>query len=360
MKKDIYVLCGGKSVEHDVSLISASGIINSLDREKYRVKPVYINEKGYWKSLGIMDNKVENPKELIVDDESINNRSINELVEEIICNKRDKLVFPALHGTFGEDGNIQGFLNVLNIAFVGNDVTSSAIAMDKAVSKDILSFKNIPQGKYLYMSQEEWKDNKDKIVEKIEKSFDYPVFVKPSRAGSSIGINRGINREDMFKYIEIAFLYDNKVVVEEEIIGREMQVSVIGNENPKVSVVGEFIQEKRFMDYNAKYIDGNLVQVIPANISDGTSKNMRNLSKEVYKALGCNGLARVDFFVCEDEKLYICEVNTMPGFTMKSMTPVLWNKTDGTTYSQLLDILIGYAFDFYNKRNSLTYSREKK
>jgi len=164
----------------------------------------------------------------------------------------------------------------------------------------------------------------------------------------------------MFKYIEIAFLYDNKVVVEEEIIGREMQVSVIGNENPKVSVVGEFIQEKRFMDYNAKYLDGNLVQVIPANISDGTSKNMRNLSKEVYKALGCNGLARVDFFVCEDEKQYICEVNTMPGFTMKSMTPVLWNKTDGTTYSQLLDILIGYAFDFYNKRNSLTYSREKK
>ncbi len=358
MKKDVYVLCGGKSVEHDVSLISATGIINSLNREKYRVKPVYINEKGYWKSLGVVEYKIEKPEDLIVNDDSINSGSISEVIEEIINNKREKVVFPALHGTQGEDGNVQGFLNVLNIPFVGNDVTSSAVCMDKGVSKDILKLKNIPQAKYLYMSEIEWNKERKIIIDKIEKELNYPIFVKPSRSGSSIGINRAETHNELVKYIENAFLFDTKVVVEEEIIGREMQVSVIGNENPRVSVVGEFIQEKRFMDYNSKYIDGKLVQVIPANISDTTNQKMRDLSAEVYKTLGCNGLARVDFFVGEDEKYYICEVNTMPGFTMKSMTPVLWNKTDGTTYSQLLDILIKYAFDYYTKKNSLIYVRK--
>ncbi len=358
MKKDIYVLCGGKSVEHDVSLISASGIINSLNRDKYRVKPIYINEKGYWKSLGIVEDKIEKPEDLIINEPSINSGSISEVIEEIINNKREKVVFPALHGTFGEDGNVQGFLNVLNIPFVGNDVTSSAVCMDKGVSKDILKLKNIPQAKYIYMNSIEWKKEKERLIEKIEKDLNYPIFVKPSRSGSSIGINRAENHKELIKYIENAFLFDTKIVVEEEIIGREMQVSVIGNEEPKVSVVGEFIQEKRFMDYNSKYIDGKLVQVIPANISDTTSQRMRDLSIEVYNALGCNGLARVDFFVCEDEKYYICEVNTMPGFTMKSMTPILWNKTEGTTYSELLDILIEYAFDFYSRKNSLVYVRK--
>jgi len=358
MKKDIYVLCGGKSVEHDVSLISASGIINSLNREKYSVKPIYINKEGYWKGLGVVEDKIEKPEDLIISDDSINMGSISKVIEEIINNKKEKIVFPALHGTFGEDGNVQGFLNVLNIPFVGNDVTSSAVCMDKGVSKDILKLKNIPQANYYYMSSIEWKNEKEKLIDKIEKDLNYPIFIKPSRSGSSIGINRAENRKEFIKYIENAFLFDTKIVVEEEIIGREMQVSVIGNEEPKVSVVGEFIQEKRFMDYNSKYIDGKLVQVIPANISDITSQNMRDLSIEVYKTLGCNGLARVDFFVCEDGKYYICEVNTMPGFTMKSMTPILWNKTDGTTYSELLDILIDYAFDFYYKKNSLVYERK--
>ncbi len=358
MKKDVYVLCGGKSVEHDVSLISASGIINSLNREKYRVKPIYINEKGHWKGLGVVKDKIENPKDLIVDNDSINEASISEVIEDIINNKSEKIVFPALHGTYGEDGNVQGFLNVLNVPFVGNDVTSSAVCMDKGVSKDILELKNIPQTKYSYMTEIEWRKEREKLILEIERDLNYPIFVKPSRSGSSIGINKAENQRELIKFIENAFLFDTKVVVEEEIIGREMQVSVIGNEEPRVSVVGEFIQEKRFMDYNSKYIDGKLIQVIPANITDITSKKMRDLSLEVYRSLGCNGLARVDFFVCENENYYICEVNTMPGFTMKSMTPILWNKTDGTTYSELLDILIDYAFDFYSKKESLVYVRK--
>jgi len=358
MKKDVYVLCGGKSVEHDVSLISASGIINSLNREKYRVKPIYINEKGYWKSLGIVEDKIERPEDLIVNDDSINKGTISNVIEEIVSNEGDKIVFPALHGTYGEDGNIQGLLKVLDVPFVGNDVASSAVAMDKAIAKDIFKLKNIPQGDYLYFSKEKWRKEKEVIIEEIEGKLDYPLFIKPSRSGSSIGINRAENKEQLINFVDKAFLYDIKVVVESEIIGREMQVSVIGNEEAKVSVVGEFIQEKRFMDYNSKYIDGKLVQVIPANISDVTSHKMRDLSLKAYEVLDCNGLARVDFFVCEEEKYYICEVNTMPGFTMKSMTPILWNKTDGTTYSQLLDMLIDYALDFYENKNSLIYVRE--
>ena len=360
MKKDIYVMCGGKSVEHDVSLISASAIINALDRKKYNVKVVYINEKGYWKNLGVVEEKIEKPEDLIVMDESINPSSINNVIEEMVNNDREKVVFPALHGTYGEDGNIQGFLNVLDIPYVGNDVTSSAVAMDKAVSKDILKLKNIPQANYFYFTEVKWHRDKDYLINQIENKFAYPIFVKPSRSGSSIGINRAENREDLVRYTENAFNFDTKVVVEEEIIGREMQVSVIGNEEPRVSVVGEFIQEKRFMDYNSKYIDGKLVQVIPANLSKKTSEEMRKLSIQVYEALGCNGLARVDYFVGENEKYYICEVNTMPGFTLKSMTPVLWQKTNDTTYTSLLDILIDYALEHYNKRNSLIYTREEK
>lgn len=356
MAINVFVLCGGKSVEHDVSLISAMGIINSLDRKKYSVTPIYINKKGSWISLGMVEREITSKEELIVHEDENHLSAMNELLD-IARRKEKTVVFPALHGTFGEDGTVQGLLEMLDIPYVGNGVMSSAIAMDKAIAKDLFTFNHIPQCDYVVFTKRDWTVKQNDVIKKIEEYLGYPCFVKPARLGSSVGINRAADSNELMNAIGEAFLFDDKIVVEKEVIGREMQISVIGNDYPKSSVVGEFIQERQFMDYQAKYLDGKLIQVIEANVTRPTSDKMRETALRAYEILNCNGLARIDFFVCEGEEFLVNEVNTMPGFTKLSMTPALWKKTDGTSYSELVDKLIEYAFERFEKKNALKYDR---
>ncbi|ABR49830.1 D-alanine--D-alanine ligase [Alkaliphilus metalliredigens QYMF] len=358
MKTNVYVLCGGKSVEHRVSLISASAIINSLDKKKYHVYPIYISDEGIWSNLGIVEDEIKEISELMYQSSNTVISSIETFLRSSFNEREQNIVFPALHGTNGEDGTIQGLLEILDIPYVGNGVMSSAIGIDKVVTKDLFAKHNIPQGKYTRLLQHQWKKDKLFSIERIEETIGYPAYVKPASLGSSVGINRCANREELEAAIHEAFSFEDKLVIEEEIIGREMQISVVGNEFPKASVVGEFIQERQFMDYAAKYTDGKLIQVIPAKLTEKVSELMREVAIKSFDVLNCSGLVRVDYFVTDDERFYVNEVNTMPGFTKLSMTPALWEKTDQTTYPELIEKLINLAFERYNKRKSFLYKRK--
>lgn len=360
MKKNIYVLCGGKSVEHEVSLKSASAIINAINREKYNVYPIYITYEGVWCNLGLWIDKIENPEELRKTSKSTIPLSMGDFLTTEVNKKSENIVFPALHGTNGEDGTIQGFLELLNIPYVGNGVLSSSLAMDKALTKDLLSKYNIPQVKYLSLTNHDWKLSSEKCCREVEEKIGYPCYVKPSNGGSSVGINIATNKDELEKSIVEALLYDVKVIIEEEAIAREMQISVVGNNEPKASLPGEFIMERPFFDYNAKYIDGKLIPVIPAKLEPEITELVRETAVKTFKVLNCKGLARVDIFVTDENKIFVNEVNTMPGFTAVSMTPVLWGATDGTTYEELVENLIQLAFERYNEKKAIINRRENQ
>jgi D-alanine-D-alanine ligase len=357
MKINIYVLCGGKSVEHDISLRSASAIINAIDRVKYNVYPIYITNEGVWCNLGLWENKIENPDELISASSSTVALSMGEFLTNILKEDEDNLVFPALHGPNGEDGTIQGFLELLSIPYVGNGVLSSSVAMDKVVAKDLLTKYNIPQVKYASVTLHNWKTDEEKSYEEVEKEIGYPCYIKPSNGGSSVGITVARNREELINSFKEAFLYDSKIIIEEEIIAREMQISVVGNHNPKASVPGEFIMERSFFDYNAKYIDGKLIPVVPARLEPEITDLVCRTAEKTFKVLNCSGLARVDIFVTDNNEIFVNEINTMPGFTAVSMTPVLWKATDGTTYGELVERLIQLGLERYNERKAIVNKR---
>jgi len=360
MKTNIYVIYGGKSVEHDASLLSAFSVINSLDKYKYNVYPIYITRGGVWCDLGKLKSNVKDIKQLQLDSSSTVTDSVGEFITKQLKKNEKCIAFPVLHGTNGEDGTIQGLFEMLNIPYVGNGVLSSAVGIDKVMMKDIFSLRNIPQADYTSLRLYDWKANEEKAYKQIEDSLAYPCFVKPAKLGSSVGINRCEDRSQLKEAIKEAFLYDNKIIVEEEIIGREMQIAVIGNDYPKASVIGEYIQERQFMDYAAKYIDGKLVPVIPARLSTETSEAMRDIAIQCFKSLNCCGLVRVDYFVTDDNNFYVNEVNTLPGFTSYSMFPALWEKTDGTTYSDLIEKLIELGFCKHKQKNSFLSMRWEK
>jgi len=356
MKTNIFVLCGGKSVEHEVSLKSASAIINAISKEKYNVYPIYITKEGTWCNLGLMEEKINNPEELKQSSSSTVAFSIGEFLHGL-NDKEQNIIFPALHGSNGEDGTIQGLLELLDLPYVGNEVLSSSVAMDKVVTKDLFSKYNIPQGKYVSVKLNTWKENEERTYATIEKEISYPCYVKPANSGSSVGINRVENLEQLKDAFKEAFRYDDKIIIEREIVAREMQISVVGNEHPKASVPGEFIMERSFFDYNAKYIDGKLIPVIPARLEPQVSDKVREIAVKAFKVLNCHGLARVDIFVDDENEIFVNEVNTMPGFTAVSMTPVLWGATDGTTYEELIEILRQLALERYKQKKVIVNTR---
>ncbi len=360
MKTNIYVVYGGKSVEHDASLLSALSVINSLDKDKYNVYPVYITRSGVWCELGRLKSNKKNIEQLQASSSATVTDSVGEFIFKNFNKNEKSIVFPVLHGTNGEDGTIQGLFEILNVPYVGNGVLASAVGIDKVMMKDIFSLGNIPQAKYTSIRVHNWKADEEQAYRQIEASVGYPCFIKPAKLGSSVGINRCENREQLKEAIKEAFLYDIKIIVEEELIGREMQIAVIGNDYPKASVVGEYIQERQFMDYAAKYVDGKLVPVIPAKISEETSEAMREVAIETFKLTNCCGLVRVDYFVTDENKFYVNEVNTLPGFTAYSMFPALWEKTDGTTYSELIEKLIELGFCMHKQKNSILNMRWEK
>lgn len=356
MKTNIFVLCGGKSVEHEVSLKSASAIINAINKEKYNVYPIYITKDGNWCNKGLTENKINSPEELKSISSSTVAFSIGEFLHDLDVSK-ENIVFPALHGSNGEDGTIQGLLELLDLPYIGNEVLASSVAMDKVVTKDLFSKYNIPQGKYISIKLNTWKENEGKTYGTVEKEITYPCYVKPANSGSSVGISRVEDLDQLIIAFTEAFRFDDKIIVEKEIVAREMQISVVGNEHPKASVPGEFIMERPFFDYNAKYIDGKLIPVIPARLDTEVSDNVREIAVKAFKILNCHGLARVDIFVTDENEIFVNEVNTMPGFTAVSMTPVLWGATNGTTYEELIEILIQLALERYNQKKAIVNTR---
>ncbi len=357
VKKNIYVLYGGKSVEHEVSFKTASYVMNAMDKDKYNIYPVYITMEGVWCPLDKIEGEIKAVEELKAYSTSSIAASMGEFLTRTLKPQGENVVFPALHGANGEDGTIQGLLELLDIPYVGNGVLGSAVGLDKVVCKDLFTKAGIPQVKYRAMWLTDYSSNGEGEIQKLEADIGYPCYVKPASLGSSVGISRCSNREELEQAIKEAFRYDRKLVIEAEAIGREMQIAVVGNDYPKASVVGEFIQERSFMDYNAKYLDGKLVAVIPAKITDEMSSRMRSTAEEAARVLNCVGLVRVDFFVTED-KYFVNEVNTMPGFTKLSMFPALWEKTDGTTNTQLMDIFIELAIERHKQKKALLDRRK--
>ncbi len=351
-KLTVAVLFGGRSGEHAVSLKSAASVIEAMDKEKYNIVPVGITEDGFWLAGG-------NPMEALLQKDIPGSCFYASLATKPFASGLLLLdvgssteaesfipldaVFPVLHGTYGEDGTVQGLLEMAGLPYVGAGVLSSAAAMDKAVMKILFRHNGLPQGDFFYFSTLRWEAEKENLVALIEKRFGYPCFIKPANLGSSVGVSKVSSRDMLYRGVQEALRYDLKVVVEEFIPGRELECSVLGDENPLASVPGEVIPCNDFYDYKAKYLDERSRLLIPAPLEPGVEEELRKLALYAFQAVECSGLGRVDFFYLEEEqRIYVNEINTMPGFTNISMYPKLW-EASGLPYVELIDKLIEIA-----------------
>ena len=329
-KLNLAVIFGGRSGEHEVSIVSAKSVIREADKKKYNVKEIFINKNGEW----ILDNKKTNPTESL---------------------KETDVVFPVLHGPFGEDGTIQGFLELSDVPYVGAGVAASAVCMDKVLMKEVFEGVGLPITRCLVFLRDSIEENEDEVISSIEEQLDYPMFTKPANLGSSVGIAKAKNRKELKEGLQTAALYDRKILVEEGVNNvREIEVSVLGNNNPEVSVCGEVIPYREFYDYDDKYVLGKTKFEVPADLPDKKSKEIQQIALKAFKSTDCSGMARVDFLIDErSKKVYISEINTIPGFTKISMYPKLW-EASGLPFSNLIDELITLALERYNKSKNKT------
>ena len=350
MKKQLAVIFGGTSSEHEVSLMSASSILENLSVEKYEIYPVGITKEGKWYLYrgpvsGLTDGSwAAHPQNLpafLSPDRSVHGLVVLEggAAQTITLDA----VFPALHGKNGEDGTLQGLFQLSGIPFVGSGTLASAVCMDKAVTHTLLSAANIEQAHYLWFYSDRFSAAPEVIKNKIKARLDFPVFVKPANAGSSVGVSRVDRLEDLDEAIQKAAKEDSKVVVEEGIRGQEVECAVMGNREAEASIIGEIGASAQFYDYDDKYINGTSQLYIPARISEEVSEKIRETAVRAYRLLGCSGLARVDCFVTEEgQQVILNEINTLPGFTAISMYPKLWMAM-GLSYGDILDRLIDLA-----------------
>ncbi len=354
------ILFGGRSAEHEISLLSAKSVIEAMDKERYEVVLIGINKSGEWflhedlnRCLLNADNanliKLQTAKENVT---LVAREAGNPLVSlsgQSLERPLD-VIFPVLHGTYGEDGTIQGLLKLANLPFVGAGVLASAIGMDKDVMKRLLRDAGIPVARFLTVTSHQ----RDLIrFEEIEKTLGVPFFVKPANLGSSVGISKVKSKAEFKEKLDHAFLYDHKVIIEENIVGREIECSVLGNEEPIASLPGEVIPQYEFYSYEAKYLDENgALFEIPARLSESEIKAVQALAIKAYQALCCEGMARVDLFLQPDGRMVLNEINTIPGFTKISMYPKMW-AASGLSYSDLIDRLIEFALKRFQKEKNL-------
>lgn len=349
-KKSLAVIFGGRSSEHEVSLMSATSILQNLSAEAYDIHRVGITKEGKWLlytgpvsglTAGTWADGPDAVPAFLSPDPSVHGLVV--LRDGKAETIRLDVVFPALHGKNGEDGTIQGLFQLSGIPYVGCDTLSSAVCMDKAVTHTLLSAAGIEQAHYLWFYADRFDAAPDTIKNKIQARLDFPVFVKPANAGSSVGVSRVDRYEDLDAAIRKAAAEDTKVIVEEGITGQEVECAVLGNRDAEASLVGEIGASAQFYDYDDKYVNGTSQLYIPARIGEEVSEKIRETAVRAYRLLGCSGLARVDFFVTEQEhRVVLNEINTLPGFTSISMYPKLWTAM-GLTYAELLDRLIGLA-----------------
>lgn len=352
-KLNVAVIFGGKSGEHEVSLMSATNVINAMDKNKYDIHMIGITRKGQWMLYqGPVENLQDSSWEAIargLDNHQLIDLVLGSMLEENHKSKID-VIFPVLHGPNGEDGTIQGFFEMLDIPYVGCGVIGSALGMDKAISKQLFIDAGLKTAAYDISYKYEIQDKLQAVIERIEAKFAYPVFVKPVNMGSSVGITKAHDRQELEKGLQEAAKYDRKILVEEFINGREIECAVLGNNYPEATGAGEIIPSKEFYDYEAKYFDdGKSTLIIPAKLSEAEEKAIREAAIKAFKALDCCGLARVDFFLEKNTgEVYINEINTIPGFTRISMYPKLW-ETAGLSYGKLIDRLIELALERHNE-----------
>jgi len=363
-KLRVGIIYGGRSGEHEVSIASAAAVVQNLDKQRYEAIPIRIEKDGRWiiadrlpassSAAEVIEQSRANTaqrlgrggreahlvahpgEEQIMTIERGNNPSITGLALDV--------VFPVLHGPYGEDGTVQGLLELANIPYVGAGVLSSAVGMDKAVAKLVFAARGLPQANYLVVLRSEWAASPETITKDVASQLGYPVFVKPANLGSSVGISKAKSGAELPAAIELAAQFDRKIVIEAAVPNaREIEIAVLGNDSPEVSVPGEVIPSREFYDYQAKYLDDDSRTIIPADLPAATTAEVKRLALEVFRALDCAGMARVDFLMDGTSgTLYVNEINTIPGFTTISMYSKMWAAT-GVSYPELLDRLIALA-----------------
>lgn len=349
-KLKVCVLFGGQSPEHEVSRRSAVSVLEQLDRDKYKVSVIGITKKGQWylytgDTDSIKDDSWEKDKKHLkkaILSPDVSDGGILVFGKEKVKKIEIDVAFPVLHGEHGEDGTIQGLLELANLPYVGTGVLASSVGMDKTYSKIVFQDANIPQAKWVVARTEEF-HKIDEIMDEIEEKIGYPCFVKPANTGSSVGVGKAKDRDALLAALEEASRFDRKILVEENIEGHEVECAVLGNGHPKAAAVGEIIPVAEFYDYDAKYNDGTTELQIPAKLDRATQEKIRDYAVRAFRAIDGTGLSRVDFFVkYSDGSVILNEINTMPGFTDISMYPKLWQEM-GVGYSELLDRLIELA-----------------
>lgn len=353
MKKlSVCVLFGGMSPEHEVSLRSAEFVLNSLDKEKYNVFPVGITKSGDWILFGGDDYSQLPSGEWIHNEANrraaispVRGQGLLSFEGDCVVRERIDVVFPVLHGENGEDGTVQGLLQLAGIPYVGPHVAASAVAMDKTLTKLVADSAGIPQAQWQLVNNSDLNDRMDSILDKLEGKFNYPMFVKPAGTGSSVGVSKAQDRQALRDGLLQAGTYDEKILVEEFIYGREVEVAVMGNSSPMASICGEIDSGADFYDYDAKYVTDTSTAYIPARISEDVAEQVRDAAVRVYSAIGCLGLSRVDFFVTyEDNRVVFNEINTIPGFTSISMYPKLF-AASGIPSEELISELLRLALE---------------
>src|SRR5579864_3498778 len=392
MKKlRVGILFGGRSGEHEVSLLSAASVLNAIDKQKYEVVPIGITKEGRWLTDSHAEQLLRGEKASPESGRHLRAGDPESTPGAVVLAKGAAVIvppvpqahglvpfespaavtqkgidvdviFPVLHGTFGEDGTIQGLLELADLPYVGAGVLGSAAGMDKDIMKQLFAFAGLEIVKHVTILRSRWESDPKKAIKRVESKLKYPVFVKPANLGSSVGISKAHDRKELGPAIEEAAKYDRKIVIEQGVGGkkhkaRELECAVLGNDEPQASTVGEIVPVKEFYDYNAKYLDEGSELIIPAKISKAEMKNVQDLAVRAFKAVDCSGLARVDFLMDpKTRKIYLNEINTMPGFTAISMYPKLW-AASGLSYPDLIDRLIQLGMARHADKKKNQYSR---
>jgi D-alanine-D-alanine ligase len=354
------ILFGGRSGEHEVSLASAASVIRGLDPDKYEAVPIGISKEGHWligsAAQKMLPEVLKGGQRVMMTADPTDAAIVK--LDGSGGGQRIDVVFPVMHGTFGEDGTIQGLLDLAGLPFVGAGVLGSAIGMDKDVAKRLLQVAKIPVVPWVTIHRHDWENNPENVQGAIELKFQYPVFVKPATLGSSVGMTKVHSRAELAPALKLACEFAMKVLVEESVTAREIEVSVLGNHDPQASVPGEIVPHREFYDYAAKYLEEGTQLLIPADLKLPQAQKIQKYAVDAFRALELSGMARVDFFLeKEGGKIYLNEVNTIPGFTSISMYPKLW-EASGIPFRELIDKLIALALEQHAEKARTKYQIE--
>ena len=354
-KKRVAVLFGGQSGEHEVSLASARSVMDAMDKTKYEIVPIGIDKSGRWLlgndpmaqlCAGEGTASAEKGALSLSEGRELVPGATHEPFPEV------DVVFPVLHGTFGEDGTVQGLLELADLPYVGANVLGSALGLDKIAQKAVLAHIGLPVVECVPVLRSHWRRTPEALIAQVEKRFAYPVFVKPANMGSSVGVSKAHGREELIEGLNLAARFDRKLLVEMGLNAREIECSVLGNDDPIASMPGEVVPSNEFYDYRAKYVDDASALYIPADLPQDVIVHIQDLAVKAFRAIDCAGMARVDFFVCRDSgDIYVNELNTIPGFTSISMYPKLW-AASGMPYPELIDRLIELAIERHQDKHA--------